>query len=84
MTCDCYPHGPDEPCTYGHGVGCTCDINWDCTSYDPCPQRAADELFKIFEAQGVVKIEGVCTCEGPYPGGIDHHPYCGYEPEETD
>jgi len=67
--CDCYPHGPDEPCTCdgcggceqealkilgnspvakwfgskGHVLGCTCDINWDCTSYDPCAARAASE-----------------------------------------
>jgi hypothetical protein len=35
--CDCFPHGPDEPCTCegcwdcgGHIMGCTCDISWDC------------------------------------------------------
>lgn len=35
--CNCFPHGPDEPCTCegcwaceGHVKGCTCDINWDC------------------------------------------------------
>jgi hypothetical protein len=35
--CNCFPHGPEEPCTCdgcwackGHEVGCTCDIAWDC------------------------------------------------------
>lgn len=35
--CNCYPHGPNEPCTcggctscVGREVGCTCDIDWDC------------------------------------------------------
>lgn len=35
--CNCFPHGPDQPCTCegcwacsGHQLGCTCDINWDC------------------------------------------------------
>ena len=35
--CNCFPHGPDEPCTCdgcwacaGHVVGCTCDVAWDC------------------------------------------------------
>lgn len=44
--CNCYPHGPDEPCTCdgcwackGHEAGCTCDINWDCTAGDPCPDH---------------------------------------------
>lgn len=48
--CGCYPHGPDEPCTCngchyctGHKHGCTCDINWSCTSYDPCPERARNQ-----------------------------------------
>jgi hypothetical protein len=55
MSCGCYPHGPEEPCTCdgrtssgtdcyckGRVVGCTCDINWDCTSYDPCRERAKE------------------------------------------
>lgn len=35
--CQCWPHGPDDPCTCpgctfctGHEIGCTCDIGWDC------------------------------------------------------
>lgn len=35
--CNCFPHGPDDPCTCegcwactGNVVGCTCDIAWDC------------------------------------------------------
>lgn len=50
--CDCYPHGPDDPCTCdgcwaceGHITGCTCDINWECTSYDPCALRARTVLI---------------------------------------
>lgn len=50
MTCNCYPHGPDEPCTCsgcwacpGGEVGCACDINWSCTSYDPCLGRILAE-----------------------------------------
>ncbi|AAN12701.1 gp57 [Mycobacterium phage Omega] len=37
MTCTCFPHGVDAPCTctgcwacIGEAVGCTCDIDWDC------------------------------------------------------
>ena len=35
--CNCFPHGPNDPCTCdgcwacnGHEIGCSCDIAWDC------------------------------------------------------
>lgn len=50
--CDCYPHGPQEPCTCtgcrycpGHKYGCTCDINWACTESEPCPERARNQMI---------------------------------------
>lgn len=56
MKCECYPHGPYEPCTCtGCGVcdgrvyGCTCDINWDCTMTDPCSARMVPGLWVVFE-----------------------------------
>lgn len=54
--CNCYPHGPYDPCTcsgsysdgtpgccLGNEPGCACDINWECTSSNPCPTRYAVE-----------------------------------------
>lgn len=46
---ECYPHGPDDPCTcpgchggatgcFGYTVGCTCDIEWDCEHTRTCPE----------------------------------------------